>query len=232
MNSNEIQNEKIMSSVIKLEMLQQEYDVTLQQYQEAYKNYIHALKTGSLDPNKFSSLKGRSWWGTDALEQKSVSSRIECENMCINSNGCSGATFNPVKRYCWTRTGESNITAGNSDDYALISEEKEALLIIKRLNNRLINLNKQISNEIVNVSPDVKKQIQDKNIKQKEMLDSYNNLLEEKLALDKQLQEYYSIEEEETNQTLYVNQQNLSLKLWGSLAFILILITAKKMINT
>ena len=41
---NEIQNDKINSALIKIEALQKEYEVTLQQYQEAGKNYITALQ--------------------------------------------------------------------------------------------------------------------------------------------------------------------------------------------
>ena len=41
----EIQNDKINSALIKLETLQKEYEVTLQQYQEAGKNYITALQS-------------------------------------------------------------------------------------------------------------------------------------------------------------------------------------------
>ena len=50
MNSNEIQNDKIKSTLIKVETLQKEYEVTLQQYQEAGKNYITSLQTESSNP--------------------------------------------------------------------------------------------------------------------------------------------------------------------------------------
>ena len=48
MNSyNEIENDKLKTVLIKVEALQKEYEVTLQQYQESGKNYISALEIGT-----------------------------------------------------------------------------------------------------------------------------------------------------------------------------------------
>ena len=221
----EINNDKIKSAVIKVEALQKEYEVTLQQYQESGKNLINNLQSGNSNPcanyrrdstgisqecyekiwtdqgctnldlvdansawpkaqtldtlvndsflwatltddthrkgcygdstnfttntepiypdtNLFTALKGRTWWGTSGLKEGTVSTQQECEDMCANTTQCSGATFNPVKRYCWARSGDSTITVGKSDDYALITSKKEILSTMKFLNQRLLDLNK------------------------------------------------------------------------------------------
>ena len=182
---NEIQNDKIKSTLIKVETLQKEYEVTLQQYQESGKNYITSLQTNS-STNVFTALKGRTWWGTKGLSEGTVESQEECENMCANSSECSGATFNPVKRYCWTRSGEADISIGNDDTYALITQQKAALSVMKYLNDKLLDLNKQISEQLQNINPEVRKQYEEKNQKQQELNESYNKLLEQKIELDKQ----------------------------------------------
>ena len=266
---NETQNDKINSTLIKVEALQKEYEVTLQQYQEAGKNYITTLQTEksnncgnykkdstdisqecnivststknttnklSVYPNIktsiFTALKGRTWWGTTGLSEGSVSSQEECENMCANSTQCSGATFNPVKRYCWTRTGDSTITAGRDDDYALITQQKAALSVMKVLNERLLTLNHQIIDELKNINPEVRQQYEEKNKKQELLSSSYNQLLEQKIEMDKQLQEYYSIDKEEENQSLYVNQQNMSYRFLLLIVTLIILITIKQLFGT
>ena len=238
---NEIQNDKIKSTLIKVETLQKEYEVTLQQYQEAGKNYITSLQTVSSNPcanyqkdstgisqacyekiwaaqgctttqmvnantdwakaqtfdglvydsylwatltddthrkgcygdstnyttntapvnpntSVFTALKGRTWWGTGGLSEGSVNSQEECENMCANSPECSGATFNPVKRYCWTRTGDIGISAGMDTDYALITQQKAALSVMKTLNERLLEINNQITSELQSINPQVQEQ--------------------------------------------------------------------------
>ena len=275
MNSNEIQNDKINSTLIKVEALQKEYEVTLQQYQEAGQNYITELqpetsnpcsiyqnnstnisqacfdkiwadqgclvpspgwaKNQTLDylvkdsfqwasiddkfhrkicygdstnytkntspvyPNKikFTALKGRTWWGQSGLSEGPITTQKECENMCVNSDKCSGATFNPVKKYCWTRTGDSSLTVGRDDDYALITQQKAAMSVMKQLNQKLLDLNQEINSELKIINPEVEQQYKEKNQKQLKLSLSYNQLLEQKVEIDKQLQEYYSIHQEE-----------------------------------
>jgi hypothetical protein len=311
---NEMQNDKIKSTLMKVETLQKEYEVTLQQYQEAGKTYISSLQTASSNPcanyqkdstgisqacydqiwseqgctgptqdvnseylksltidelvndsylwatltddtrrkgcygdstnyttntspvypntTVFTALKGRTWWGTGGLSEGRVNSQEECENMCANSSQCSGAVFNPVKRYCWTRTGESGITAGRDDDYALITQQKAALSVMKYLNERLLDLNNQIKDSLQSINPEVREQYEEKNQKQQELNSSYNQLLEQKIELDKQLQEYYSVEQEESNQAIYVNQQNVSFRFWVLITCLVLLITIKRMFGT
>jgi len=223
----ELQNDKIKSSLIKVQALQKEYEVSLQQYQEAVQNFITNLQSetkSDVKNNKFTALKGRTWWGTSGISEGSVSTQEECENMCANSSQCSGATFNPVKRYCWARRGESMITAGREDDYALITQQKAALSVMKYLNQRLLDLNLEITNELQNINPEVEEQYDEKNINQEQLISSYNYLLEQKMELDKELREYYSIGEEESNQLLFVNQQNLSFRFWVLLTCLVLLL--------
>ena len=312
---NEIQNDKINSALIKIEALQKEYEVTLQQYQEAGKNYITALQNAPSNPckdytkdstsisqecydkiwkdqgcltqapsadsdwsksqtldglvndsylwatltdedhrkgcygdstsyttntepvypddspdanSKFVALKGRTWWGSSGLSQASVSTQEECESMCANESKCSGATFNPVKRYCWIRTGESKITPGLTDDYALITQQKAALSVMIYLNEKLLDLNQQITNEIKNINPEVEEQYNENNEKQQQLSSSYSQLLEQKIEMDKQLKEYSSINQEEENQGLFVTQQNISYRFWILITCLVLLITITK----
>jgi hypothetical protein len=310
---NEIKNDKIKSALIKVEALQKEYEVTLQQYQESGKNLITNLESGNSNPcanyrkdstgisqecynkiwadqgcttnahnvsadwhktqtldtlvndsflwatlttdthrkgcygdstnyttntsavypnsNLFTALKGRSWWGTGALKEGTVSTQKECEDMCASTTQCSGATFNPVKRYCWTRSGDSTITKGKDDDYALITQQKEALSNMKYLNQRLLDLNREITNELQNINPELKQQYNEKKIKQEQLHSSYDKLLEQNKSLEDDLRQYYSIEQEENNQTLFVNQQNIYLKFWVLITFIVVFITIKQFFN-
>jgi hypothetical protein len=309
---NSFKNEKINSTLINVEALQQEYEVTLQQYQEAGKNYIAALQYDTLNPcsrykkdskgisqacyrkiwtdqgciapeqgvgivnnntleniaydsylwatltddnhrkgcygnstnystktspvypdtstNKsyFSALKGRTWWGAASLSEGPASTQAECETMCANSDKCSGATFNPVKRYCWTRTGDGIITTGQDDDYALISQQREALSAMKGLNDKLLDLNNQISTKLSTINPEVKQQDTHKNVKQQQLNISYQKLLNQKIEIDKQLKEYYSIEQDEINQSSYTNSQNISLRFWALITCVVLLVTIKQ----
>ena len=225
MDYKELQNDKIKASLIKVEALQKEYEVTLQQYQEAGKNYINTLQTTNTDTIDFTALQGRAWWGTGGVNEGTVTTQQECETMCANSANCSGATFNPVKRYCWTRTGDGSLSAGLDSDYALIPKQKAALIVMTTLNDKLLDLNQQISSEVTNINPDVQKQFDNKNVKHQQLNASYQQLMEQKMEMEKQLQEYYSIEEENENQSLYANQQTVSMRFWVLITCVILLIT-------
>ena len=228
MDYNEMQNDKITSSLINVEVLQKEYEVILKQYEESVKNYIAALEDTDTK-TQFTSFKGRTWWGTDRVNEGAATTKEECETMCANSNDCSGATFNPVKRYCWTRRGEGSLTAGETDDYALIPKQKASLIVMQSLNDKLLSINEQISNELKNVNPEVEEQINDNINKQVELDKSYQSLLEQKLEMAKQLQEYNSLEQENNNQSLFVNQKSLSMRFWVLITAIILLMTIRKM---
>lgn len=232
MDYNEIQNDKIKASLIKIESLQKEYEVTLQQYEEAVKNYISTLQSrdsSSISKTEFTALKGRTWWGTGSVNQGAATTKEECETMCANSSNCSGATFNPVKRYCWARTGEGSITAGETEDYALIPKEKAALIAMQSLNDRLLLINEQISDELKKINPEVKEQIKENIIKQQELDTSYQSLLEQKIEMARQLEEYNSLEQENQNQSLFVNQKSITMQFWVLITAIIVLMTIKQM---
>jgi len=312
MDYKEIQNDNIQASLIKVQALQKEYEVTLQQYQEAGKNYINSLQntssnpcqnyqsdstgisqacyekiwadqgctttgmanastdwaksqtldglvndsylwatltddthrqgcygtsttyttnTSAIDPNStdYAALPGRTWWGSAGVAEGTVDTQEECENMCDSANNCTGATFNPVKRYCWARTGDMGVLPGLDTDNALIPQQKAALIVMKSLNDKLLSINEQITTELKNSGPDVKQQYEQKNIQQQKLSDSYQVLLEQKIAMEKQLQEYYSIDEGSENQTLFVNQQTSSMKFWVLITCLVLLVTLNKL---
>ena len=194
--------------------------------------YPDTTDTSIKSNKKFSALKGQTWWGSAPLSEGPASTPEQCETMCANSDKCSGATFNPVKRYCWTRSGDGMITPGLDDDYALITKQREALSVLKVLNDKLLNLNNQISTELSTINPEINQQQIEKNIKQKQLNVSYQKLLNQKIEIDRQLQEYNSIEQDEINQSSYTNSQNISLRFWVLITALVLLFTIKQLFGS
>lgn len=229
MDNKEIQNEKLQKALINVEALQKEYDITLQQYQEAVQNYINTLQNST--SQTFKGLPGRSWWGQNGVSEGPAETKEDCENMCLESNNCSGATFNQVRHYCWARTGDGILTVGPETNMALIPQTKADLIVMKGLNDKLINLNQEISAQLVIIQPQVEEQNIMKNEKQKQLNETYNRLLEQKLEMEKQLQEYYSVEEDNNQMGLIADQSNLSYRFWVLITILVIIITLRKMMG-
>jgi len=229
MDVNEIQNDKINSSLIKIEKLEKKYEVVLKQYQEAVNNYIDTLQTD--DARTFTSLPGRAWWGSSGVKEASVETEAECETMCASDINCTGATFNPVKRYCWTRGGDASISPGTTDDTAIIPSKKSALIVMQGLNTRLIKLNEEVLQEMQNSSQQVEEQQTNKDNTNTKLLDSYQQLMEQKGEIEQQMSEYVSIEENNNADALYVQQANVSYRAWVLITMIIVLICVKQMIG-
>ena len=226
MDYNEIQNDKLQEAIIKVETLQKEYEVTLQQYQEAVKNYTNTIDT--IDKNTFVALKGRAWWGSSGLKEGTVSTQNECESMCAADTKCTGATFNPVKKYCWTRSGDGKLSPGEDNDYALLTKQKAALGLANSLNDRLLAINTEITALLRDINPQVNEQKQEINKKQLQLENSYQKLLENKLDIEKQLQEYYSVDQENENQSLFVSQKNTLMRFWVLITCLVLMFTIRK----
>lgn len=229
MNNNTVSED----TLIKIEALQKEYESVLQQYQEAVKNYIATIQsTSSSGSTVFTSLQGRTWWGAQGLTEGAANTQEECETMCANSDKCSGATFNPVKHYCWARAGNGNITPGIDTDQALLPSQKAALLVMSSLNDRLVALADEIANGLKQIQPQVEAQKQEKNRSQLKLNASYQRLLEQKWEMERQLEEYNSADTDYQNQNIFVTQTNIQYRLWLLVALIVVLITVKKMMGT
>jgi hypothetical protein len=227
MGYNEIQNENLQEAIIKVEALQKEYEVTLQQYEESSNNYINTIDSQD-GSNTFVALKGRTWWGSSGLKEGSVETQNECESMCSADAKCTGATFNPVNKYCWTRGGDGKLAPGEDEDYALLTRQNAALGLTNSLNDKLISINTKINNLLKEIEPYVDKEKQEVNTKHEQLDDSYKKLLDNKIAMEKQLQDYYSIEQQNEIQTLFVNQKNTLLRFWVLITCLVLIFTIRK----
>lgn len=213
--------------IIKVKVLEKEYETELNKYREALNNYINALKI-----QKNVELQGRTWWGSSSLKEGEASTISECQTMCSLDNKCSGATFNSVKKYCWTRSGDGDISVGDESDYAIIPNHISSLKVLQTINNNLLELNEKILNEFKNIQPEVLKQNTQMSDQELLLSDYYKKLLEEKDELNKQLNEYYSVEQNNEHKTLFVEQQNARYNIWAVIAMILILIAIAYITHT
>jgi PAN domain len=216
--------------MIELEALEKEYEVILNQYQEALNSYISALN----QPTNFVSLKGRAYWGQKGLNQDTANSKEECINMCKNDSKCTGATYNEKQHYCWLRQGNaaSTITASNNtDDYAILSQDKVLLTRLNYYNEKLTDMSEQIFKSLRSLKPTLDENKAENTLKQKQIEIHYINLKKQKKDIEKELSEYMAVESEYNSQQLYANQNNVSLRVWLLITCIILLITFKNIMG-
>jgi len=217
------------SGILTLENLQLEYDNTMILYIQAQENYNSALN--NIDKKKFVTLSGKTYWGTDAIQQKTGSSISECTALCSNDAKCKGATFDAKDNTCWTRSGTSSLTTGTATQSAIISEVTNAALNLQNLNTKLLLYIDQMKNykfENGNTTTPEKSgldtNVNDENTNLKAQ---YNILLADRKKIKEILDEFTRIKMDNQNMQIYNTQNRTYYMMWAYLAFIFIIIIVK-----
>jgi hypothetical protein len=217
------------SAILKLQVLENEFSLVMKQYEQAHMNYISSLQShGALtDINKYVSLQGRVFWGTAGLKEGNVDSEDSCKALCSSDPLCTGATYNSAKAYCWTRSGKGDIAVGLDTDYALISDVTQNINTIKQLNDRLTDLNKKIEKTLSEIVPEQQAQVEDKNAKQTRLQKVYQQLLIDRQNIDEMIKESRMLDQQYSDNSIYVEQSNSAFILWFIFAILVIFYTIK-----
>jgi hypothetical protein len=217
------------SAILKLQVLENEFNLVMKQYEQAHMNYINSLQSqGALnDSNKFVSLQGRVFWGTNGLKEGAVDSEESCKALCSSDPLCTGATYNSAKSYCWTRSGKGTIAVGLDTDYALISEVTQNVNNINQLDNRLTDLNQKIEKTLAEIVPEQEAQVEEKNAKKIRLQEVYQQLMVDRQNINEMLKEYRMLEQQYADNSIYVQQTNTAYILWFIFAIIIVFFTLK-----
>jgi len=223
----------LKSDILKIEALEKEYNAVLNQYEEAYKNCNDELKQ-NLDEKQrsFKTFTNRAYWGTSGLKEGTVGAESDCENMCATNPKCTGATFNTVNRYCWTRSGNGSLAPSTTtSNIAILPTVKGCVVTLNALNNRLIKINKELTQLIETTNSKLAAEEAKENNTKQQLHKYYAQLLKERLQMAQILEDQKTIDEDHQTQSLYVETQNSTLRLWSLLACILILVVINKMLG-
>jgi hypothetical protein len=198
------------SMTIDLENLQQQYSNLLIKYQAAVSEYVTHLNdnTSKTKPNELIDIKGMAYLGTGSAGSSDATTVQDCIASCSNNSKCTGATF--VSNQCQVRTGNSSIISSNNDSYAIIPKEKQLLLNMENINDQLIHINEKITIEIQKQEPKFNDSQNSSREKNKELIDSYSKLLEERDNVKTMLQQYETLNYNEVENNIKINQNYYS----------------------
>jgi hypothetical protein len=235
------QDNKNISTILTLESLEKEYENTMVLYQQAQTNYNSALNgvvsktTGSnivkSNGKKYVLVPSKVFWGTAAIQQKSVSTIAECTALCSADSKCTGATFDSSAKSCWTRSGNAGLVSGSATQTAIVSELVNAANTLDTLNVKLVGLLKKMND--INKTTTVNLQTKtDNNISTHNILlgTRYQSLMADRENINNILKEYGEINVKNNDQNMYLYQNQTSYMLWSLLCFIFIIIVVKLLV--
>ena len=223
---------------LSLSLMGQEYDALLLQYEQAYKNYIDEISSGSgsgsgtgtgtgasagTNTTSFANMKGQTFWGTSGVSEGASNTVEECQGQCSSISNCTGATFNPDKKYCWIRTGEGDVIPGLDNDVAIVPKTKQYSDVLYRLNLQLIDLNKKM----IDSNPESSNSQNERELRHHNLTTNYDNLMAEKRRIELMIREYEEVEEINKNSYISVNQKYssyIAISLFAIIVVILVII--------
>ncbi len=235
------QDNKNISTILTLESLEKEYENTMVLYQQAQTNYNSALNgvvsktTGSnivtSNGKRYVLVPSKVFWGTGAIQQKSVSTIAECTALCSADTKCTGATFDSSAKSCWTRSGNAGLVSGSSTQTAIVSELVNAANTLDTLNVKLVELLKKMNNINKKTTANLQTKT-DNNISTNNIYlgKRFERLMADRENINNILKEYGEINIKNQDQTTYLYQNQTSYILWSLLCFIFIIIVVKLLV--
>jgi hypothetical protein len=224
------------SSSLKLESLEKKFNFVMKQYEEAFNNYVSYLEyLASLKPNiknniqnndgntsildnssqiidsrNFIVLKGVTFFGESGLNDTTSKTVEECQALCENDINCSGATFNSDNESCLLRKGKGGIESGEENDNAIIDILNYYMNILKKYNEKLLEINDEMKKEIENSKSESISVNNEYEGKSRDLLNIYNKLLEDKENIDLGMKDIVTLEEQNKEASLMVVSNSYS----------------------
>jgi len=212
------------SVILKISLLETEYNNTLIQYQQAYQNYTEDLTKYQTNKTFNNILNGRVFWGTSGIKQISTNDINVCKASCSETPNCSGATFNSTSNTCWLRSGDGDVFPGLNTETAIIPDVIQSSNILKKLNAKLLDINTKIINLIQSSTEDYTTQIQTRNNLDTQLKQNYNDLIKETNHVNRLIRETENIDELNNNSQIIINHYYLIYTVIIILVFLCILI--------
>jgi hypothetical protein len=229
------------SKALDLESLNTEYKNLLIEYKQSVSNYIDYLIQESKQSSKdgiplpkinnpdMISIKHAAFWGISSLSQNNSQTLEECKASCANISGCSGATYNLTNGIakCMLRKGDGNIVAGSPNDVAIVPKAKQLLNIVKIINDKLTQVNKKIQTLTQTVEKKFVSESEKIGKENNDLISQYKNLIEERLDIQRMLNEYQTLDEQQVEGNIHVTQNYYSFVLLMILAILFIIMLYK-----
>ena len=180
-----------------------------------------------LTSTTFTSVKGSTFLGTGSLKESDATTVEECQAMCSSDSKCSGATFNVDKQYCMTRTGEGPVIPGTTGDYAIIPAKVKLLSIVKKLNEKLSDINKKILYQVSNGDPLYSQQSTERREQAVKLEKNYQSLKDERDKIEQIIKDEGDLIKSQELGNIYISQKYSLFIMLSVIAIIIIFLVFK-----
>ena len=216
------------SDLMKLESLDREFILSLEQYQQLTNTYF-SLNT---EQSQLTSIQGSNVTGGTLMSFESLPSVNCCQSLCSSISNCAGANYDAQTEMCVITSGNVELyNTNNNSTYAIVSTKMQWLSQLQNLNQQLYNILNSSAILVKQVNPNSEAQTQQLRIESDKLRFKYDLFLQNKLELDNLIRENADLDNEYNTSSIMVKQSNLSYFFWSVGAIVIIIITIRVFYN-
>jgi|UniRef100_A0A6C0DSF3 hypothetical protein len=231
-------DQQIQSAVLKLETLQKQFSLAMNQYKTAVASYTNEIT----NPNqKYTYIPNSFYLGWPLLKIQNVANEKACEALCSSDPNCKGATYyylnsKPNTKYCITSSGTSKpfpIKLPGVNVGVITPSSQSAQLYlekIKELNTNLTSLHSQILNTLKDINPTYQSIVSQTQVQGNNLNQVYMSLLDEKYKIDQLLAEYNTLDHVQNDTALQVESNYMYYRIVFIIAIIIAFFAIKQVI--
>jgi len=231
--------EQINSSVLKLETLQKEFSLTMNQYKKALASYENEISNPS---QKYSTFPGNIYFALPFSKTEIVEDEAKCAALCSSDPNCKAANFyymnsNEKQKICITSSGDSkpmpfSLPGVNFTTIYPASKTAQLYLAqVKELNTKLSTLHSQILSSLKDVDPSYQSLVKETKVEGNNLDKVYMSLLDEKNKIDQLLAEYNTLDHVQSDTSLKLESNQMFYRVLFIVAIILIFLSFRYVIR-
>jgi len=200
------------------QILSDQFNNILNQYQSVYQDYIIALDNSS--NNTLTSVPNTTYNGQTIINTLQDSSLSACQTACSANSSCSGASFNTYNSTCSLSSGNGSIVNAQNSS-AIVQQGLYYSYQLQQLNAQLSSLNQQM--QAIASSSEAKYENNQQTSQQKEQIlqQNYQILNQERQQINNMINSFETLNQAYDEGTINVNSNYYS---YIALLFITILL--------
>jgi hypothetical protein len=211
------------SSLLEIEALENEFNLVMMEYEQAYQNYLNIKNSDS----SYNYVQGRILMGGTEILDSSSSDVTGCMTLCSNNTSCTGANYNTNNNSCILKSGVLTAIMTHDTNYAIITEISQLTNVLKELSEQLNNILNALTKSVNGLIPKDEYEQEQKNIEIEKLYIKSQMLTYDKKQIEIMINENNELNKKYNVSELNVKRYNFNFMLWIILAIVILFIGIK-----
>ena len=211
------------SSLLQIEALENDFNLVMMEYEQAYQNYINIKNSDS----SYNYVQSRFLIGGTNIVDSSSSDVSGCMMLCSNNTSCTGANYNTNNKSCILKSGILTTSISDDTNYAIITQISQITGVLRELSIQLNNILTSLTENVNNIIPTNQEEQEQKNIEIEKLYIKSQMLNYNKAQIEMMINENNELNNQYDISAINVKRYNFNFMLWVILAIVILIIGIK-----